>query len=126
MLETQTGKISVACAVALLLGFAALSYAGSCIDGGCHEDKVDYKYLHGPLAAEEVVGNGCVQCHLPDGKDCTEDEPGSYKFMVPKEAMCVGCHEKSESPEHVARKKGCLACHSPHGSDTSPYLLRKK
>lgn len=113
------------CAALLLFGFATLSFAGACLVGGCHEDKIDYKNLHGPLAAEEVVGNGCVQCHLPDGKGCTEDVGGKYKFIVPKEAMCTSCHEKSESPDHVAREKDCLKCHSPHGSDTSVYLLRK-
>jgi putative hemolysin len=105
--------------------FAGISYAGSCLNGACHEDKVDYKNLHGPLAAEEIMGNGCNQCHLPDGKECAEDDAGKYTFMTPKEVMCTSCHEKGESPEHIERVSGCLKCHSPHGSDVSPYMLRK-
>ena len=111
-------------AAALLLSAAAAN-AASCLDGGCHGAVIKFKFLHGPLALEQNMGGkGCVSCHKPSGKPCTAKTAGQYTYAEEKEKLCTLCHDKSESPKHIARTSGCLRCHSPHGSDKTVTLLR--
>lgn len=110
----------------VLLGLAGLAWAGSCVDKGCHADVLDFKYLHGPLAAESVGGQGCVSCHVPAGAPCSEKKGGVFKFVDAKDALCGHCHDRSESPVHLSAKEACLNCHTSHGSDTSATFVKKK
>ena len=103
---------------------ASIAWSGNCLDGGCHTDEVDWKYLHGPLAAESLGAPGCVSCHVPAGALCTVSNSGRYNFMAAKAALCTTCHEKSTSTDHSERNTDCLDCHSPHGSDEDMNMLR--
>jgi hypothetical protein len=110
----------------IALGMAGSSWAGSCVDKGCHAPLIAHKYLHGPLAAESVGGQGCASCHIAAGAPCSGAKGGVFKLVDAKDAICTLCHEASESPNHVGRKTGCLTCHDPHGGDDSAVMLRKK
>ncbi len=114
-----TAGLSIALALA-----ATTALAASCVDNGCHQTQMSYKYLHGPLAAEEAGMDGCNMCHVPEGAPCTASRSGSYKMAYSRDALCISCHEKSESPSHVGRVKGCIKCHSSHGSNKDSMMLR--
>jgi predicted CXXCH cytochrome family protein len=118
-------KGALLCA-AMVFSLAGTAFSGTCIEGGCHSDKVNYKYLHGPIATEEAGGKGCVSCHVPKGAACSASEGGVFELVASKDGLCFYCHEKDTGTEHSARTTGCLYCHSPHGSNTDPKLVRKK
>ncbi len=103
---------------------AGVALAGTCIEGGCHASELDYKYLHGPLAAEEAGIEGCASCHISTGAACTSTKAGDYDFAAKEDALCTTCHEKSTATAHLSRNDGCLDCHSPHGSDDDSTLQR--
>lgn len=108
-----------------LFAIPGLSLATSCIQGSCHASVLKFKYLHGPVAAEQSgAGLGCSSCHKSTGKPCTATAKGSFTFAEQKDKLCTICHEKSESPDHVARVSNCLKCHLPHGSDKSKAHTR--
>ena len=111
----------------LLLGLlgSSVTWAASCLDNGCHPDQVDWKYLHGPLAAESAGAPGCQSCHVSTGAPCTGAKAGKFKFLAAKDGLCTSCHEKSTSTQHLERTTAeCLDCHDPHGSDDDMNMLR--
>lgn len=107
----------------LLTGVPAL--AATCLDGGCHQPLTTPRYLHGPVAAEMAGAKGCVACHRPNGKPCSEKRGGAFTFDKKEKEMCLRCHGKDAATEHTATAKNCLHCHDPHGSTENPTLLRK-
>ncbi|HIJ78879.1 MAG: hypothetical protein OEY01_07400 [Desulfobulbaceae bacterium] len=106
-------------------GYGDVVLAKGCLTGSCHQEFAGFKHLHGPIAAELAGAQGCIMCHQPAGVDCTVQHGG--KFNLTKEGLCLACHDKVTSTEHtkVQAEAKCLECHSPHGSDFSPHLLRK-
>ena len=98
-------------------------YAGTCLNGSCHQDLTKTKHLHGPVAAEAFRTGGCVMCHTPSDKKCTTNKPG--KFTLKMKEMCLACHAKGTGTQHSTKQGKCLSCHNPHGSNDSPYFLRK-
>ena len=57
----ERNKMSIKAPTAVFLVFlasctllAGTAFAGSCVDQGCHASQLSFKYLHGPLAAEEL------------------------------------------------------------------------
>jgi hypothetical protein len=98
--------------------------AASCVDEGCHGDKIDFKFLHGPVALEEEPGGGCLACHKPTKVKCGTGKKGAFVLISKDDYICTYCHEKSESPDHVGREKTCVKCHSSHGSNRGPNLLK--
>lgn len=98
--------------------------AQGCMNGGCHQELVKVKYMHGPVAAEMAGVNGCKMCHIPTGAKCSAGRGGSYKIKV--KGLCVTCHAKGAGTQHSAKEieSKCLNCHSPHGSAISRYMLR--
>jgi hypothetical protein len=107
------------------LGNGNYAAAKGCMSGSCHQDFAGVKYMHGPIAAELAGAQGCVMCHKPAGTDCSQQHGG--KFQLKKKGLCVVCHDKGTGTEHsqVQVDSKCLDCHSPHGSDLSPHLLRE-
>ncbi|TLN08511.1 hypothetical protein FDZ71_10365 [bacterium] len=117
-------------AAALYLAVATIFLAGAalaatCIDGGCHKYQVSYKFLHGPLAAEELGAGGCVSCHVPKGAPCTKKDAGIFEYADKKSDLCTYCHNKSTSTTHLDHNDDCLSCHSPHGSNKDGKMLNK-
>lgn len=109
-----------------LYAFPAGAEAKSCIDGSCHAAQVQFKFLHGPLAIEQSGNSGCASCHKSAGKVCTPKSAGVFVLTEEKDKLCTHCHEKSESPKHVARVSDCVKCHNPHGSNSGITLLRPR
>ncbi len=106
----------------IILGTEDLALAATCLDN-CHQPLVSTKYLHGPVAAEQAGAKGCIMCHQQSGKACTSNKAG--KFTLKKKDMCLLCHKKGTGTQHSATKDNCLKCHDPHGSETSPFMVRK-
>ena len=87
----------------------------------CHTDvkpSFDMPFHH-------KVNEGLVQC-----SDC-HDAHGTFgnnnlKSTADQNAICTKCHTETRGPfvyEHAAVKaEGCLACHSPHGSQNARLL----
>ena len=116
---------TVALAIGASLVLAAIpAVAGTCISGNCHETIVSPKFLHGPVAAEEAGVDGCVSCHVPSGAACTASKAGKYSFKTKKDRLCLLCHERGTGTQHTRASSRCLSCHSPHGSENSPNMMR--
>jgi len=120
----RTTRPIVVAALALGLVLPIAAPAGTCIEGGCHQEMVAPKYLHGPVAAEEAGVEGCVSCHVPAGSACTAQKPGRFRFKTKKERLCLLCHERGTGTQHTRAGGKCLSCHDPHGSDKSYKLMR--
>lgn len=100
------------------------SEAASCLTGDCHKSLTAKKYLHGPIAAEMAGAQGCVTCHVPAGKPCSQGKKGAFKPLSPASQMCKICHAQGTGTQHSTKKIDCLKCHDPHGSDKSSELKR--
>ncbi|KAA0258918.1 cytochrome C [Deferribacter autotrophicus] len=81
----------------------------------CHSNKMNYKYVHGPVAAWQ-----CFQCH---------DKNNYYSSKQPISSKCLQCHEEFQNSmfnapyAHGPTVAGyCNICHDPHGSNRK-YLL---
>ena len=112
-----------------VLGFflcftGAGAQAGSCLDGGCHKELTTTRYLHGPVAAEMANVQGCIMCHIPQGRQCSTNMGGDFKLKG--KGMCTTCHDKGTGSQHSSAATNCLKCHAPHGSETNANMLRKK
>lgn len=101
---------------------SAATLASSCLTNGCHQDLTHLKYIHGPIGAEMAGAQGCIMCHLPTGAACTSTTAGHFKLK--ERDMCLTCHAKGTGNQHSNAKINCLQCHHPHGSKTSPFMLR--
>ena len=110
--------------IVFFLFVAVQSQAASCLNGGCHQGLVAKRYLHGPVAAEQMGAKGCVACHVPAGPPCDKNGGGTFKPMPPAARMCRLCHASGTGTQHSAKKIDCLKCHDPHGSATSPTFNR--
>ncbi|PLX40912.1 MAG: hypothetical protein C0609_11660 [Deltaproteobacteria bacterium] len=121
MSRTMASIFVAVAAFALAVGVAS---ADNCLDGGCHADEVNYKYLHGPLAAEELGMEGCTSCHKPVGNACSADKRGDFEFAAAEKELCSICHGRSTATDHLQQHDNCLDCHSPHGSDDSSSMQR--
>lgn len=64
----------------------------------------------------------CTDCHDPHGTFGNNN----LKSTADQNAICTKCHTETRGPfvyEHAAVKaEGCLACHSPHGSQNARLL----
>ncbi len=108
----------------LFFSSASDAQAKGCMAGGCHQKLANVKYMHGPVAAEMAGVKACEICHIPVGIKCSLKKAG--KFKLNRKKLCQTCHVKGTGSQHssgdIAAK--CLKCHSPHGSDSSPQMLR--
>lgn len=98
--------------------------AATCLTGGCHSALAARKHLHGPIAAEQIGGQGCVACHVPDGPACSRFAGGRFKPLPAAAEMCRFCHTQGSSTAHTDENSDCLNCHDPHGADSGPEFLR--
>ena len=94
-----------------------------CLSGGCHHALTEVRYLHGPVAAELAGAKGCEICHQPTGPECTPARAGSFQTG---RDICTTCHDKGTGSQHSQAEveSKYLGCHDPHGSDSSPQMLR--
>jgi hypothetical protein len=99
--------------------------AATCLSGSCHQAITASKFLHGPVAAEQMGNKGCLSCHVPAGRDCEPGRPGSFRPLAPSAQMCQRCHARGTGTQHSAKKIDCLKCHDPHGSDVGFELRRQ-
>ena len=122
-------RIVLLCLLSLLFGIGSVATATKaeakgCMNGGCHQELTEVKYMHGPVAAEMAGVNACEMCHVPAGARCSSSKGGSYKLKG--KGLCAICHSAGTGTQHsdktIASK--CLNCHDPHGSDVSRHMLR--
>ena len=113
------------CIILLAIVPALPVQAATCLSGGCHQQIVASKYLHGPIAAEQSGKKGCVACHVPTGRQCAANKAGTFKPLTPSVKMCQLCHAKGTGTQHSVKKIDCLKCHDPHGSDHGIDLQRR-
>jgi len=109
---------------AILVVTCAPATAGSCVEGGCHQDLMAPQFLHGPVAAEQAGAPGCVSCHVPAGPACTAKKAGKFRFKTKPARLCLLCHERGTGTQHTKAGGRCLSCHDPHGSQKSYKLMR--
>lgn len=108
----------------LALCVANEAVASECLNGSCHANLTKTKYLHGPVAAEQAGAKGCVACHVPAGRICSNGKKGVFKPMLKSVKMCQMCHTKGTGTQHSSKNLDCLKCHDPHGSNKSISLKR--
>ena len=64
----------------------------------------------------------CNDCHDPHGTF----QANNLKTTADKNAICTKCHTDTRGPfvfEHpVVKSEGCMACHTPHGSQNARLL----
>lgn len=108
----------------LAISLNGKSSTATCLSGKCHTDITATKYLHGPVAAEKAGVNGCIACHVPAGKNCTQEKKGVFKPLPSPIEMCQICHARGTGTQHSNQKVNCLKCHDPHGSDKNAELNR--
>ncbi len=84
----------------------------------CHAAvQTQYPRMHGP-----VVATACLWCHNPH----ESSQPALLRF--PDRKVCSQCHtesmlESARVPAHADPKRGCVECHSGHGS-VQPFMLK--
>lgn len=110
--------------ILLAAGQSLPAQEASCLRDGCHQAITASKYLHGPVAAEQIGATGCVACHAPAGKACTPGSAGSFRPLAPAVQMCQTCHSRGTGTQHTVQQIDCLKCHDPHGSDRGQDLQR--
>jgi len=114
--------------VSAISGLRGVSFSAGqgCLNGDCHREMIRARYLHGPVAAEMAGAKGCEICHRPIGDKCTPTKGGSFQTAVKN--ICTTCHGKGTGSQHTqaAVESRCIECHDPHGSETSPQLLRSR
>ena len=101
-----------------------VSASQSCLGLGCHLAISSLRYLHGPVAAEIAGAKGCEVCHVPTDNKCTSTRGGIFHPNF--QYTCTTCHDKGTGTMHTQEKveSRCIMCHNPHGSDSSPQMLR--
>lgn len=90
---------------------------GSEVCLNCHSDvQNEYAYMHGPVA----VG-ACLWCHAP--------HESAYAHLLKEKdrPVCTQCHgpamlDTERVPAHADEERGCLECHTGHGSDARHQL----
>ncbi len=87
----------------------------------CHSDKIKYEYVH--AAAED----DCENCHQPTGKKHPRSNVKGFTLVSQMPDLCYNCHESKSDKKYVhtpIKTKGCLTCHSPHGSSNKSLLIK--
>ena len=87
----------------------------------CHDGIVPGKARSTHKVAAE--GN-CVKCHDPHAAKYRNN------LLAAGNALCFGCHQRIAKQiagnrfQHNPVEKGCLSCHTPHGSANTLALLK--
>lgn len=105
-------------------GLVDSSWAGSCVESGCHSKIMSAKYVHGPVAVESSGMQGCQLCHVPAGEACTKTKGGTFTFQHSKDILCSTCHSAGTGSQHTGAEGKCVSCHNPHSSDVSDRFLK--
>ncbi len=87
----------------------------------CHSDKIKYKYVH-PASEDD-----CENCHQPTGKKHPKSNVKGFTLASQMPDLCYNCHESKSDKKYVhtpIKAKGCLSCHSPHGSSNKSLLIK--
>lgn len=82
----------------------------------CHMEKGGpFRYPHS--ANQEMLGGGCLDCHLPHGSD------NPWLLVVDGRALCLQCHATHDDHE-PALTCWAAGCHvDVHGSNNNPLLF---
>lgn len=95
------------------IGFTDFS---GCMASGCHPEKNDYEFMHGPLFV-----SACDTCHQIA-------DPKLHQFELARSAqqLCVFCHETEIGEGSMIHEPfgsgSCLSCHNPHGGSSRNLL----
>ena len=82
----------------------------------CHADMTQGKSVHSPGELS------CGICHTSEA----DGNKAQMLLTVPKEQLCLACHERAAMQQHVSPKtnKDCLDCHDAHKSARAMLLRR--
>jgi len=77
----------------------------------------EYRHMHGPVAA-----NACLWCHTP------HESAFPHLLRESDRTLCTRCHTQAllsteRVPAHADESRGCLECHSGHGS-SARFMLK--
>jgi predicted CXXCH cytochrome family protein len=92
---------------------ASSATAEECGGSECHADKMEGKWVHGPVGARM-----CSICHTP-----TNERKHEFELVAEREELCFACHDTSrdmmlEDYVHTPVAEGaCVQCHDPHASE---------
>lgn len=115
---------------------AMLSSAMPDLCSNCHPNEVSFGFKSVTMHSPVVDGRMCLNCHDPHFAD--------HKALLPKAQMelCLGCHDKdittktgrimdmksyldaNKNAHGPLRKKDCVSCHGPHGSNYWRMLVK--
>ena len=105
-------------------GWLESTWAGTCLDDGCHSKIASARYVHGPVAVESSGQKGCTICHAPGAEPCTATKGGTFTFQHSKDFLCSSCHNKGAGSQHTGAEGKCVSCHNPHSSEVSDRFLK--
>jgi DmsE family decaheme c-type cytochrome len=119
----------------------ASEYAGAESCKTCHEDIYNgwEKSPHWKQTYKEggIAKHGCEDCHGAAAGHVADPADTSKLFLFEKasvkeiDARCLGCHAggtqhmNAINSEHARNEVSCIACHSPHHSKDSDFMLVK-
>ena len=94
----------------------------SCTATECHSELHKRKHVHGPVALDR-----CSACHTPrpGGTPLTSGERHRFDPVADDAHLCFECHAKIGDKSFVhepIKKRMCVICHDPHGSDNAFFL----
>lgn len=91
-------------------------YEGNCLRSGCHEDLVESKAIHGPVAVL-----ACDPCHAP-----VEGAEHEFELARDDKDLCTFCHGMPEPADIVHEpfeKQSCTGCHDTHFGTDRRFLV---
>lgn len=129
------------CTAAACYGQAAAGYAGSEKCAACHdtETKTFQNNPHHLLENNKKrgwAGMSCEACHGPGEKHAESAAPEDIRnpqklSSENQNRLCLTCHLDQNTPAgrisggHAKDGPGCLHCHSIHGEDKRPLVIRR-
>jgi DmsE family decaheme c-type cytochrome len=117
-------------------GFAGSEKCAACHDAVAKSFGVTPHHLVETSKQKGWSGMACESCHGPGEKHAASANPADIRNpgKVAEDAqnqLCLTCHRDQDTPAgrisggHAKNGPGCVACHSIHGEDHRPLVIRR-